>query len=58
MGLELMICEIVLHTALPSEQSTPDSWPNANLTQFCALYYTILSECRQIPYVSPVCEVS
>ena len=53
MGLEHMICEIALHTALPSELLTSDSWPNANW-----ILCPILSESRQIPYVSPVCEVS
>ena len=31
MGLEHVICEIVLHTALPSELSTSGSWANAIL---------------------------
>ena len=30
MGLTHMTCEIVLHTALPSELSTSKSWANVN----------------------------
>ena len=48
-----MTYEIVLHTALPSELSTSESWPNVN-----SILHPTLSEWGQVPYMSTLREMS